>query len=57
MTPLHFATDRGFDELVKLLIKHGANVNKQNSDGQTPLMIAVTCEYLVRQTRQIVSNF
>ena len=57
MTPLHFATDRGYDGLVKLLIRFGANVNKQNSEGQTPLMIAVTCEYLVRIMSLIVFLF
>lgn len=48
MTPLHFAVDRGHFEIVKLLIQSGSNVNQVNSDGQTPLMIAVTCEHIVR---------
>jgi ankyrin repeat protein len=47
MTPLHFATDRGHLEVVQALLQHGAIVDSLNSDGQTPIMIAITCEHVV----------
>ena len=48
MTPLHFAVDRGYLEAVQLLIRYGGNINQINNEGQTPLMIAITCQHLVR---------
>jgi ankyrin repeat protein len=45
MTALHFAADKGFDAIVKILVEYGANVNSQDSDGQTPLMYAIICSY------------
>lgn len=56
MTPLHFAVDRGFSEIVKLLIQNSANINQTNADGQTPLMIAVTCEHLVSHSTLLFSS-
>lgn len=41
ITPLHEATIWGRAEIVKLLIKLGANINAQDKYGLTPLMI--TC--------------
>ena len=40
-TALMIACRYGNEETVKLLIKHGANVNKQNNEGLSPLMFAV----------------
>ena len=40
MTPLHIATSSGHTPCVELLVKWGANVNSQESWGQTPLIIA-----------------
>lgn len=39
-TALHYAASNGDAELVKYLIKHGANVNKATGEGSTPLFLA-----------------
>jgi len=39
-TPLYFACEEGHIEVVKYLVKQGANINKRNNDGITPLSIA-----------------
>ena len=38
-TPLHYAAGYGRGDIVKLLVKAGANVKAQNGDGQTPAAI------------------
>jgi ankyrin repeat protein len=45
-TALHFACDRGQLAAVELLLKHSASVNIADTDGQTPLHYAVTCDHL-----------
>jgi hypothetical protein len=40
MTSLMFASERGLLELARLLIKHGANINARNHDGQTAIDVA-----------------
>lgn len=47
MTPLHFAADRGYNNILEVLIDNGASVNVTDSSGMTPLMYAVSCENLV----------
>ena len=42
MTPLHIATSSGHTPCVELLAQWGANVNMQESWGQTPLVIATS---------------
>jgi hypothetical protein len=39
-TALHYAVVNGDTELVRYLIKHGANVNKATGEGSTPLYLA-----------------
>ncbi len=39
-TALHYAVVNGDIELVRYLIKHGANVNKATGEGSTPLYLA-----------------
>ncbi|CAH8460315.1 unnamed protein product [Schistosoma turkestanicum] len=43
MTPLHWASDRGFSDLVSTLIKYNANINVKDAEGQTPLHYACSC--------------
>ena len=38
-TPLHYAVKNGYEDLVKILVNKGANVNARDSFKQTPLMI------------------
>jgi ankyrin repeat protein len=40
---LSYAAVGGHLEMVKLLIKNGANIHKKNNDGQTPLLVAAEC--------------
>ena len=42
---MHFAADKGYAELCRLLLQHGALVNAQDQEQQTPLMYAILCEY------------
>ncbi|RXW15995.1 hypothetical protein EST38_g9860 [Candolleomyces aberdarensis] len=39
-TALHLAVLHGFESLVKILLEHGADVNYQDKDGNTPLFFA-----------------
>ncbi len=41
MTALHWAAAQGHDDIVRLLLDHGAHINVQDRDGNTPLHIAV----------------
>jgi len=40
MTALHYAADKGFKQIVDLLISNKANVNAKNKFGQTPILLA-----------------
>ncbi|EKX73782.1 ankyrin repeat domain containing protein [Theileria equi strain WA] len=44
LTPLHLAADRGFDHIVKLLIKYGADINAVDDNGDTALHVAIESE-------------
>ena len=39
-TPLFFASQKGYDEITKLLILNGAEVNLKDNRGNTPLDFA-----------------
>lgn len=43
-TPLHEACSRGFDEVVLLLLRKGADPNRKSVDGDTPLFDAIAAE-------------
>ncbi|CAH8472696.1 unnamed protein product [Schistosoma intercalatum] len=43
MTPLHWASDRGFTDLVSTLVKYNANIDAKDAEGQTPLHYACSC--------------
>lgn len=55
MTPLHLAAEKGYPEIVRLLIDHGADYRKTNEQGQTPLEIAQGKKKFVR-TQAILRN-
>src|SRR5210317_578465 len=38
--PLYIASERGHLEIVRLFIEKGANLDKDNEDGETPLWLA-----------------
>jgi hypothetical protein len=40
LTPLHYACQHGHENVVELLLKHGARVDAQSLDGSTPLHLA-----------------
>jgi len=46
MTLLHWACDRGHEDVVRYLIKNKAEINAQDADGQTPLHYAATCDFM-----------
>ncbi|KAJ3525625.1 hypothetical protein NM208_g11560 [Fusarium decemcellulare] len=48
--PLHQAVVKENSEIVRLLIKHGAKLGHYNSEGETPLHLALGCSY--RQIRR-----
>ena len=43
MSLLHWACDRGHLDITQLLIRHKANINIVDHDGQTPLHYACAC--------------
>ncbi|KAK2805737.1 hypothetical protein FQN51_009240 [Onygenales sp. PD_10] len=43
LTPLHYAIIGGHKGLVKLLLEHGAKVNKEDLSRQTPYALAASC--------------
>lgn len=40
-SPLHIAAMKGHTEVVELLLEHGASIDPLNSDGKTPLQLAL----------------
>lgn len=44
-TLLHWACDRGYRELVSVLLEHNADINSQDNEGQTALHYASACEF------------
>lgn len=45
MTPLMYAADRGYSEIVSLLLEYGASVDAVDMEGQSALHYACICEY------------
>ena len=52
-TPLHLAAEKGYPEIVRLLISYGADFQKENADGKTPLDVALAKMKFI-QTEEIL---
>ena len=46
MAAIHFASEEGYDKIVKILLEKGCQVNSKNIDDETPLHLAVYKESL-----------
>ena len=46
-TALHLAAKSGYPEIVRMLLKQGADVRKSNEHGETPLNMAVLSDHLL----------
>ena len=46
-TPLHTAASKGLEEIVKIFIGHGANVNIQNQVFFSSFLLGFLCFYLL----------
>ena len=53
-TALHFATDRGSIDCIKLLVEKGANINAKDSDGIGILQTALSAELDVELVKLLV---
>lgn len=49
-TPLHLAAEKGYVEIVQVLIDHGANARVQDASGKTPLEIALDKKKFIHTT-------
>jgi hypothetical protein len=49
-TPLHLAAEKGYPDIVQLLIKYGADYRKKNADGLTALEIALAKKKFIKTT-------
>ncbi|OIR02268.1 ankyrin repeat protein [mine drainage metagenome] len=54
-TPLHLAAEKGYPEIVRLLIAYGADFQKENAEGKTPLDVALSKMKFI-QTEEILIN-
>lgn len=44
-TPIHLAAEKGYSDVVQVLLEHGANFRAKDAEGKTPLEIALTKKY------------
>lgn len=49
-TPLHLAAEKGYSNIVQLLLDHGADPHALNAEGQTPLEVALAKKKFARTT-------
>jgi Ankyrin repeats (many copies) len=49
-TPLHLAAEKGYPDIVRLLIKFGADFRKKNAEGKTALEIALSKKKFIQTT-------
>ena len=50
-TALTYACCGGYEDVVKILLDAGADVEHQNDNGHTPLMEAASCGHVGKQNR------
>ncbi len=51
-TPLHAAVIKGYVKVVERLVGYGANLNVQDSDGDTPLHLTLDREKMKRPSQE-----
>jgi hypothetical protein len=49
-TPLHLAAEKGYPDIVRLLIKFGADFRQKNAEGKTALEIALSKKKFIQTT-------
>ncbi len=49
-TPLHLAAEKGYSNIIELLLEHGADPHAVNAEGKTPLEVALTKKKFARTT-------
>jgi ankyrin repeat protein len=54
-TPLHLAAEKGYTDIVRILIGHGADFRKKNAEGMTPLEVALAKMKFIH-TEEILHN-
>ncbi len=60
-TPIHIASNAGFDEIIQFLIENNINTSCKNNNGETPLHLAaksgkmVTIEILTTHSRELAT--
>lgn len=45
-TPLHLAVERGYPDIVRMLVNSGADIEAQNAEGKTPVEVALDKKYI-----------
>jgi ankyrin repeat protein len=55
--PLHIALENGHPDVAKLLLECGANVSLVDSDGNTPLMLALKNSYIGNDTIKLLLGY
>jgi hypothetical protein len=54
-TPLHLAAEKGYPDIVRMLISHGADYRIKNAQGKTALEVALSKKKFI-QTTEILHN-
>lgn len=45
-TPLHLAVERGYPDIVRMLVNSGADIEAQNAEGKTPIEVALDKKFI-----------
>jgi len=52
LTPLHYAVEGCFVDVVRVLLDHGADPTIRDNDGMTPLDYGSDCEEIIEELRR-----